>query len=416
MMPRPSIYYNDNCPQVCAWIRQLMFDGLIPYGVVDSRSILDVQPAELEGFTQCHFFCGVAGWAYALNLAGWPATRPVWTGSPPCQPFSAAGKLEGKDDARHLAPHFISLVGACRPPVLFGEQVASAAVFGKSAKRVGGEPEWTWLDDLFHRLEAARYAVGASDIPAAGVGAPHIRQRTFFGAVRLADADFRVAKQPERSRTGTFNQEGGWSFGEPSGHGAPERLDYPTSARPVAEGQRSEAEARDETRLRGPERGCGPERLEHPAGDGRQQRGAEPSGRGIDAGCGPERLADADKPGPQGRQGMPQRPVERAAGQGGLADSQSPSSTDHGGWDNVDWLFCRDGKWRPVKSSFQRLADGLPGCVVPRGDFVPASSPLAQSTKEARRVMRLRGYGNAIVPQASALFIKAFDKTVNNWQ
>jgi len=30
--------------------------------------------------------------------------------------------------------------------------------------------------------------------------------------------------------------------------------------------------------------------------------------------------------------------------------------------------------------------------------------------------MRLRGYGNAIVPQASALFIKAFDKTVNNWQ
>ena len=143
MMPRPSIYYNDNCPQVCAWIRQLMFDGLIPYGVVDSRSILDVEPADLEGFTQCHFFCGIAGWAYALKLAGWPATRPVWTGSPPCQPFSAAGKLEGKDDARHLAPHFISLVRACRPPVLFGEQVASAAVFGKSAKRVGGEPEWS---------------------------------------------------------------------------------------------------------------------------------------------------------------------------------------------------------------------------------------------------------------------------------
>ena len=51
MMPRPTIYYNDNCPQVCAWIRQLMFDGLIPYGVVDSRSILDVQPADLEDDT-----------------------------------------------------------------------------------------------------------------------------------------------------------------------------------------------------------------------------------------------------------------------------------------------------------------------------------------------------------------------------
>ena len=113
---------------------------------------------------------------------------------------------------------------------------------------------------------------------------------------------------------------------------------------------------------------------------------------------------------------MPQRPVECAAGSGGLADSQPPSGTDHGGWDDVDWLFCRDGKLRPVKSSVQRLADGLPGSVVPCGDFVPASHPLAQSTKAARRVMRLRGYGNAIVPQAAALFIKAFDKTVSNWQ
>jgi len=55
------------------------------------------------------------------------------------------------------------------------------------------------------------------------------------------------------------------------------------------------------------------------------------------------------------------------------------------------------------------VADGLPGGVVPCSDFVPASHPLAQSTKEARRVMRLRGYGNAIVPQAAALFIRAFD-------
>ena len=75
--PRPTVYYNDNDEKVCAWIRQLMQAGLIPFGVVDSRSILDVQPADLEGFTQCHFFCGIAGWAYALQLAGWPATRPV---------------------------------------------------------------------------------------------------------------------------------------------------------------------------------------------------------------------------------------------------------------------------------------------------------------------------------------------------
>ena len=106
---------------------------------------------------------------------------------------------------------------------------------------------------------------------------------------------------------------------------------------------------------------------------------------------------------------MPERPVERAAGSGGMAGGQPPGGTDHGGWDDVDWLFCRDGKWRPVKSSVQRLADGIPGSVVPCSDFMPASTPLAQSTKASRRVMRLRGYGNAIVPQAAALFIRAFD-------
>jgi DNA (cytosine-5)-methyltransferase 1 len=104
------------------------------------------------------------------------------------------------------------------------------------------------------------------------------------------------------------------------------------------------------------------------------------------------------------------RQVDRTVNAGGLC---ARSGTDHGGWNDVDWLFCRDGKWRPVKSSVQCVASRLPGSVVPCGDFVPASSPLAQSTKEARRVMRLRGYGNAIVPQAAALFIKAFDKTVN---
>jgi DNA (cytosine-5)-methyltransferase 1 len=313
---RPKIYYNDNDPMVCAWVRQLMLDGLIPHGVVDSRSILDVKPADLEGFTQCHFFCGIAGWAYALKLAGWPATRPVWTGSPPCQPFSAAGKLEGKDDARHLAPHFISLVGACRPPVLFGEQVASAAVFGKSAKRVRGAPEWAWLDDLSDRLEAAHYAVGASDIPAPGVGGPHVRQRTFFGAVRLA--------HPHNQRHSVLQRNG----------------------------------------------------VDDMAGRENDERSRD----GLEHGSADQRLADSERAG-----------------------------THHGGWNDVDWLFCRDGKWRPVKSSVQCVADGISGGMVQSGDFVPASTPLAQSTKAARRVMRLRGYGNAIVPQAAALFIRAFD-------
>ena len=36
---------------------------------------------------------GIAGWSFALRLARWPDTRPVWTGSCPCQPFSGTFKL-----------------------------------------------------------------------------------------------------------------------------------------------------------------------------------------------------------------------------------------------------------------------------------------------------------------------------------
>ena len=59
---------------------------LIPKGYVDNRSIEDVTPNDLKGFTQCHFFAGIAGWAYALRQAGWPDDRPIWTGSCPCFP------------------------------------------------------------------------------------------------------------------------------------------------------------------------------------------------------------------------------------------------------------------------------------------------------------------------------------------
>lgn len=85
-------YYNDNDKQVCAWLRELIKAGLIADGEVDDRSILDVEATDLAGFTQCHFFAGIGGWSYALRLAGWPDERPVWTGSPPCQPFSVAGR------------------------------------------------------------------------------------------------------------------------------------------------------------------------------------------------------------------------------------------------------------------------------------------------------------------------------------
>lgn len=54
-------------------------------------------------------------------------------------------------------------------------------------------------------------------------------------------------------------------------------------------------------------------------------------------------------------------------------------------WRDADWLYCRDGKWWPVRPGSFPLADGVPA-----------------------RVGRLRAYGNAINIEAAAAFIKAY--------
>jgi DNA (cytosine-5)-methyltransferase 1 len=167
-----SAYYNEIDPFCAQWLRNLIAAGEIPKGVVDERSIEDVRPDELGEFTQCHFFAGLGGWAYALDLAGWPRDRPVWTGSCPCQPFSAAGKGDGFADERDLWPAWQHLIAQQRPPTIFGEQVAAAIRHG-------------WLDRTISDLEGCGYACGASVLQASGAGAWHKRDRLWF----VADAE-----------------------------------------------------------------------------------------------------------------------------------------------------------------------------------------------------------------------------------
>lgn len=118
-------YYNDNDPFCVKWLQNLVQSGKIPKGDVDGRSIADVTAEEVRQYTQCHFFAGIGGWPRALELAGWNPAIPVWTGSVPCQPLSSAGQRKGAEDERHLWPEFYRLIRECRPPIVFGEQVAS---------------------------------------------------------------------------------------------------------------------------------------------------------------------------------------------------------------------------------------------------------------------------------------------------
>lgn len=311
-------YYNEWDKGAAAWLRELIKQGHIPFGVVDERSITEVKPEDLDGFTQCHFFAGIGGWPLALRLAGVSEDTHVWTGSPPCQPFSAAGKQLGQFDPRHLAPVFLDLIAECRPPVLFGEQVAPA--IAKS-----------WMCDLQTHLEGEDYAVGFAVLPACSVGAPHKRERLFFGAHELAHP---YGKRPQRQRGDSNTQ--GW------------------------EGQN--------IRQAGLLNGAGAEigKLANTALRGRRKE-REVAGRGFVGNS-----------------------AEGSASRRSASRSDNGANPRHSFWSDADWLGCRDGKFRPVEPGTFPLANGIPA-----------------------RVGRLRGYGNAIVPQVAAEFIKAFMGAIN---
>ena len=171
-------YYNEIDPYAAQWLRNLIDAGHIAPGDVDTRSIVDVRADDLKGYIQCHFFAGIGIWSHALRQSGWSDDRPVWTGSCPCQPFSVAGAGEGVNDERHLWPIWFKLIQQCQPDVVFGEQVESAIKHG-------------WLDLVQDDVEREGYSLGAAGIPAAGIGAPHIRHRLYF-----------VAQSPEVGRRG----------------------------------------------------------------------------------------------------------------------------------------------------------------------------------------------------------------------
>ena len=179
-----TAYYNEIDPFAAQWLRNLINAGHIAPGIVDERSIEDVFPSDLRGFTQCHFFAGIGVWSHALRSAGWSDDRPVWTGSCPCQPFSAAGKGAGFDDERHLWPAFQHLIKECRPEFVLGEQVASSDT-------------GPWIDLVHTDLEALGYAFGAVPFPSASVGAPHIRDRLYW----VADSATK-RRQHEQALTG----------------------------------------------------------------------------------------------------------------------------------------------------------------------------------------------------------------------
>lgn len=392
-------YYNEIDPGAAAWLRELIKADLIAPGDVDERSIEDVLPRELVGYTQCHFFAGIGVWSYALRRAGWPDSRPVWTGSCPCQPFSAAGKGAGFDDERHLWPALFWLIQQSEPLTFFGEQVASD----------DGE---TWLDLVHDDLEAIGFRVGAVDLPACSVGTTHRRQRFFFVAdAANARRDDQGQHRSGRPSQGPRSIECGaigdladaLRSGRPEGWTEPRdrSLAGSGSASYVANAELSEWGQVDSARGR----------VQRQDGETQRQEGAG----GFASGCEDGDLGDAESE-RLGETRQPSAgPEERAdlsgdfglmgdAGGSGLEIGTLPdgrqgvvrikgsafveSGVVGGFWGDADAILCNDPdgwKWRLVE---------------------PSTFPLAHGA--AARMVRLRGYGNAINAEVATEFIKAY--------
>lgn len=406
-----TAYYNEFDPKSAAWLRELIKAGHIAPGDVDERSIVDIRPSDLIGYTQCHFFAGIGVWSYALRRTGWPDDRPVWTGSCPCQPFSAAGKGAGFTDERHLWPHFHWLIENCRPPVVFGEQVASKDGLG-------------WLDLVQADLEGSGYASGAVDTCAAGFGAPHIRQRLWW----VAHADDKGSQGwrgvPKRAAEcvvgagsladGVADTDGRNACAERQQHGGEQRFlaEDGSPLRKGCEGARSELGelANTDQQQWHWSGGAGSTRWREPANvrttcglviaDG----GRTGAVTGSDREAGEEAVRGTR---PDDGSAVPLRTSATGGMDNGVSDGRRTGGIGHnaqhdgqqlasngsndgprptnGLWSDADWLFCRDGKWRPVE---------------------PGTFPLAHGA--AARVGRLRGYGNAIVAPAAQAFIEAY--------
>lgn len=413
-----SAYYSENDAKAAAWLRELIAADVIIPGVVDERDIRDIAPSDLAGFAQCHFFAGIGGWPYALRLAGWPDTRPVWTGSCPCQPFSQAGQRKGTLDERHLWPAWHWLINAVRPPILFGEQVASPD---------GLE----WLDLIRADLEGSSYEVEYADLCAAGIGAPHIRQRLFWVADSLSE---------RRKGIGLYLQSGTSRFDESEVGGicqVSDRVGDSLCPRlPQRVGDRCVQPEAVVPSARQASIGAGDaihsERLAYTDGLASGQGGTFDTWRyprgdeGQIAGLGGSelfvRLGNPGCPRTGRNTGAAANPIPTGAREGdsdrqyaahGIESSGSVRQIGNpdpvGFWTECIWIACADGKARPTQPGIEPLVAGLPKGV---GRMRDSSLPFDPNNTAQARTMRLRGYGNAIVPQLAAQFIGAYLDTL----
>jgi DNA (cytosine-5)-methyltransferase 1 len=364
-------YYNENDEDKAAWLRELIHEGVVASGEVDTRSIAEVWPEDLTGFSQHHFFAGIGVWSYALRLAGWPDDRPVWTGSCPCPSFSSAGKGGGFDDPRHLWPDWARLIRKCRPATIFGEQADDAIGYG-------------WLDLVQTDMERENYAVGKAVLGACSVGAPHIRQRLYF----VAHAEH-AERRPELQEHSDSHGRDGFRGSCTSG-----RMDFSDRSRRTARQSSASPNGHGGTAVAASAAG----ELGDSERNGREQGTEEVRARqsfisNTSANVG---MGDPDSAASEQHGGKVSRSQAQGSGEwfgnGHQRDGHSGAGFVNGFWRGADWVLRK--RWN---------SDDWEWCPTEPGTF-----PLVAGA--TNRVLKLRGYGDAICAEVAKAFIEASTK------
>ncbi|QFS86598.1 MULTISPECIES: DNA cytosine methyltransferase [unclassified Marinobacter] len=211
------------------------------------------------------------------------------------------------------------------------DECRPTTVLGEQVASKTAEP---WFDLIQADLEALDYAFGCVPFPSAGIGAPNIRDRAYW--VGHAGCTRSSAWIPASSRGHERDSE----IPNHGGSGC-----FGSAFRPSGSGFNGSANT------------------EHNGRGGQEEDTTQSSSDRTDIGLHNRGYSS------------PEREPE-------------PGPTN-GFWGTADWLFCRDGKWRPVEPGTFPLAHGAPA-----------------------RVGRLRAYGNAINAEAATVFIEAVKDTL----
>ena len=130
---------------------------------------------------------GADGDVTGVDWRRWRGEVDVVHGGPPCQPFSNAGRQQGRDDVRDMWPAFVDCVRRVRPAAFVAENVPALA----SAKFS------TYVREHILEPLESRYRIQMLTLRAEDFGVPQVRRRVvFIGFARARDANRFTAPQP----------------------------------------------------------------------------------------------------------------------------------------------------------------------------------------------------------------------------